>query len=58
MAQGTDSFIYVFTERMINIYNWDLGLVEKIELGLSYVVTNIVEMVNRLLLTDAGGNLH
>ena len=52
------TFIYVYTDRYLNIYNWNLALVEKIDLSLSYIPSNIVESINRLLITDVGGNLH
>ena len=52
------TFIYVYTDRYLNIYNWNLGLVEKIELGLSYMPTNIVEFVNKLAITDAYGRMY
>jgi hypothetical protein len=37
-----DTFIYIYTDRHLSIYSWSLSLVEKMELNLSYVATNIV----------------
>jgi len=37
-----DTYIYVYTDRYLFIYSWDLGLKEKLELGLDYIPTNIL----------------
>lgn len=55
---SADTFIYIHNDRHLNIYSWDLSLVEKVDLGLSYAATNIIEMFSRLLITDANGTLH
>ena len=57
MAAG-ETFIYVQTDRYVFVYGWELDLVEKLDLGMSVVASNILEMGSRLVLTDAHGHTH
>ena len=53
-----DTYIYIYTDRYLLIYSWDLALRDKMDLGLEYIPTNILEMMNKLIITDARGNLY
>ena len=58
LAQASSAHIYVMADRYIFIYSWNLALLERIEIHLTYAATNFVELVNKLIVTDANGTLH
>ena len=57
LAHGS-TYIYVLADRYISIYSWNLDLLERIEVLLTYAATNFVELLNKLFFTDANGTLH
>ena len=57
LAHGS-TYIYVLADRYISIYSWNLDLLERIEVLLTYAATNFVELLNKLVFTDANGTLH
>lgn len=55
---GAGQFIYVHISSYINIYNWQLSHIERIDLGSTFSSTNLLEMGHQLIITDAYGCLH
>ena len=50
--------IYVHMDRALLVYDWNLNLMERMELALNWVSTSILEMGAKLIITDGYGNVH